>query len=325
MSLNLDLIKNKRKAAQEEAERARAQYFNFKPGRNTVRIMPPWEGSDDFSRECGRHWMPTSDGKRVPYYCPKECAGAPCPICEKISAMFKAGVDDTTKEQLKSISSSGRYLVNLVDKNDEAKGVQIAELPKTVINVIWGIMVDEDLGVGDVTHPDNGFDLYIDKTGTGLGTRYEVYAKKVPSAINKSWLAGIVNLDTLIKLESYENLKLVWEGKPLEPETKRPGLPAPEPKTVTGEAVDAEAPAGTTATALADKGLPPCFGSFNETLPKCLDCPEQDDCEAEVAAIKGTAAKPKETVAPATVATPAAAVGTSMSAEELMREMEAAL
>lgn len=339
MAFSLDKIRKNLEKAKEDAARRSANFFQFKEGRNLIRILPPWEGAEDISRPMGKHWNLGPEGKDS-VFCPRHCCdGAPCPICEEIDRRWKAKPDDATKDYLRSIGASQRYYVNLLDLNDLDKGVQIGELPKTVLEEIWTLMVDADTGLGDITSWDAGYDLIVEKTGKGLLTRYNVKPKRTPSAISRELYAPkLFNLDNFVKTMSYTDLKLVWEGK------SPAALPAPTAAATAAPAhshasdpdvVDAET-VETTVAKKAAAGLPACFGSFNADDPKCLDCAEQDDCESKMleerkkaaaAAAKRTPAPapaPAAAAKPAPAATPAPAVG-DLDADALMREMEAAI
>lgn len=357
MALNLDKIRAQRDKAAEEMARRNAKYYEWKTGRNTLRFLPPWEGGDDFTRIMGKHWNLGPEGKTM-VFCPKICFDTPCPICDNIDKMWKSKPDDGTKEWLKSVSAAPRFLANVVDMSDIDSGIQIAELPKTVLLEIWNIMIDKEVGVGDITDLKAGRDIIIDKTGKGLSTRYTVRAKlteaPVPIPIE---LADIPNLDNMVRNESYENLKLVWEGKePTEaPALPPPGVtvaalppsssstspapgmttidtvkvgdihvaPTPPPPITPTPEMEAAAAAAADAETVATS-IPSCFGTFNEDNPSCLDCSEQDDCENKMIEIKRAARK--ATAAPAAAATtPAAADVPGISAEDLMAEMEAAI
>ncbi len=350
MALNLEKIRQNAAKAKEESARRSANFFQFKEGRNNIRILPPWEGADDFSRIFGKHWNLGPEGKTM-LYCPKVCFDKPCPICDGIDAMWKKKPDDAMKEWLKNVSSGPRFYANIIDLKDIDQGVQVAEFPKTVLEEIWNIMIDPEVGHGDITSLTAGRDLIIDKTGKGLSTRYSVRARleatPVPIPISAS---DLPNLDMLVRNETYENLKLAWEGK--EPIPSGPALPPPvsaedvdmvkvgtayvPPAAVLAEATPAAAPVipapvATTAPISAPvspipktEAVPACFGNFNESNPICLDCKEQDDCEMKMIEIKRAARKATATTAPvATSTTPPAAA--TISPDALMAEMEKAI
>jgi len=325
MALNLEKIKENRRRAKEDASRRNVNYFQFQSGRNIVRIMPPWEGADDFSRAMGKHWNLGPEGK-TSVFCPKYTAGMPCPICEELDKIWKTKPDDATKEWLKNVGASQRYYVNLVDLNDLEKGVQVGELPKTVLEELWNIMVDEDTGKGDITDWDTGFDVIIEKTGKGIGTRYSVRAKNSPTAISKAeYESELVNLESFVKTESYINLKMIYEGKAPESSGALPAPTISDAKTIgsTETEPDYIAPEHTDVTNLVDAGLPACFGGFNEDNDKCLDCLEQDDCEEKMEEEKAKATTPIKTTT--LTADPDPVVENEGEVDDLMAQLQDAI
>jgi len=365
MSLNLDKIRVQREKALEEMARRNTNYYTWKENRNVLRFLPPWEGADDFTRIFGKHWNLGPEGKTM-VYCPKICFDKPCPICDNIDAMWKRKPDDATKEWLKKVSSAPRFFANVIDMNDISAGVQVAEMPKSVLLELYSIMVDKDAGIGDITNLETGREIIIDKIGKGLSTRYTVRAKLTPTPVPLPiTVAELPNLDLLVRNETYENLKLVWEGKEPLPALESKALPAPEDdsltiatKVVDGThvpltAISTPAPAAPVAPPAAPAARvpvappappaapaqPACFGAFNENNPVCLDCAEQDDCEMKKVELRRlsrskatpapAAAAPPVTPAAVTppVAPPAAPASTApgISADDLMKEMEAAI
>lgn len=328
-STSLDKVRQRRKEAAEEAERRKAKYWKIKPGRNVVRFAPPWEGSDEFYKAFGQHYNLGPDGKQPPVYCPEQTVGKSCPICEGIRMMYR-GADEETQKLLKKMSSTPRFYVNLIDRKDEEKGVQVGEIPRTLMEDIWKKMVDDEIGIGDVTDPENGYDLIIDRTGEGIGTKYTVEVARKPSKLDKKYLADIVDLEKFVKIESYENLKLIYEGKSTGPVvTSSSPAALPGPVASTSDAVDAEF----TVTEPSAPGLPACFGSFSEDNAKCLDCAECDDCENAMIKAKREARKAAaDTGKSATAASPPKREPASakkgeedISPDELLAEISAAI
>lgn len=306
----------KERLAKENARRAK---FYSWIERQEVRIMPPYSEAGDWFRVFGKHFGLGPDGKTV-VFCPRVCFGADCPICNSLRPLWK-GASKEQQEWLRKVGATPRYFLNIVAKHELEKGVQVAEVPQTILEELVNLMTDEVVACGDFTDMTSGNWFVVEKTGSGIGTKWKQTAQMVKTPADAAWLPNIVNLDELIRLESYENLKLIWEGK--EPKA----LPAPE-TTVIVATPPAEATETTppdvvdtsfreVAPAAAPAGPPPCFGGFNEDLPKCLDCIECDDCEEEGKRRKKAAA------AAASVATPAPAE--SLSVEELMAEMEKAI
>lgn len=329
----LERVKQQRKRIQEEAAKRKTKFFQFKDGRNKVRILPPLHKGGDFFRNMGQHWGLGPDGKSV-VYCPQVCHGQPCPICEWLKSQYAALdniADEVEKAERKKvldrISATPRYYVSLVDLKDPDKGVQVANLPRTVMEEIFNIMVDDEVGIGDVTDPDKGFDILVDRSGTGLGTEYSVRAVNTPTPLpDKSVLANIVDLEALVASLTYQELQLVMNGA--DPKTLR-ALPAPPTASAydNGQVIDVPAPPPTpqkpaTPVAPAPSGMPACFGSFNEADARCQDCVEQDDCEAKMLQTKAAASAVEPPPQPATATAPAAS---NAEVDELMAAMQSAI
>jgi hypothetical protein len=320
---NLDKVRQRMEEAKAEAERRKAKFWKLKEGRNVVRILPPWEGADEFYKPYGQHFKIGLEGKTI-VYCPNDTLGLPCPVCDGIKAMWKgadAAGDEELKKRLKDISSTPRFMVNLIDRKEPEKGIQQGDIPKSVMESIWNKMVDPDAGVGDITDPKAGYDVIIVRRGEGINTKYDVSIATKPSVVDPGVLEGIVDLDALIKVESYENLKLIVDGKEAPAVTSgsaKAALPPP------ADVVDAEFKESAPVPA----GPPPCFGSFSDDNAKCLDCPEQDDCETKMIEQKRAARKAgKAAVAAAGPAGPApvATADDDISADDLMAEINEAI
>ena len=314
--VNLEKVKAARDRAAEEDSRQSANFYEWKP-RNVLRIMPPWEGSDEFNRVIGKHWNVGIDGKTM-VFCPKVCHGKPCPICEAIDRKWKSHPDEEAKVWLKSISASPRYYVNVVDAQNIAAGVQVAEFPKSVVRMIWTVMIDADAGLGDITDPMTGREVIIDRVGKGINTKYTVTTARDAAPLPAS-LKGVElpNLDNLIRNNTYRELLEIWDpagAAELPDAPARPLIPVDtDPPRPGARAIELK-PAGSGCTSAAPPAVPACFGTFSETKPACLDCPEQDDCEAR-------AALPELKTPPAG----STSAKTTVPADDLMAEMEAAI
>lgn len=344
MALNLERIRENLQKAKEEADKRNAKYFQFKDGRNVIRILEPWDdATGDISRVFAKHWGLGPEGKTA-VFCPRVSFGLNCPICDELDRIWKAKPDESTKEWLRKVGATPRHYVNIIDLNDLEKGVQAAEFPKTLIEDVWKFISDPDAGYGDITDWDNGYDLIVDKSGVGLSTRYDITVKRTPTPISKDFKEHIINLDALVKKESRENLLMIWQGKSPAEALPAPGEPRGIPSMTDPDTVDATpdmvsertpvTPPAAPAPAAPAKGIPPCFGGFNEVNTTCLDCPEQDDCEmrmveekraaraaAKAAATTATATPPPTPAASPATPSPAAAI----SEDDLMAEMEKAI
>lgn len=168
-------IRDKARQAAEQRERSQggldtlvdvqdAEFFKPKMGKgakgeNFFSIVPyvvsienhPFQLTGDLWHEC-TYWVHKvgagDDSKR--FVCPAKTAQAVdkrCPICEYRAALIKSGEDPTLAEELKP---KQRQLFNILDHDDEDKGIQIYEVSPHM----FGFMLDDE----DITQADKKFD-----------------------------------------------------------------------------------------------------------------------------------------------------------------------
>ena len=188
--------------------------------KSRVRVMPPWSDDNIPYKEAAYHYgivkVPTKDGGKrdVALVCPKKTYNQPCPICETAEELFKGG-SKKDRELAKSLLSRRRYFYNIVDRADTDAGVFVYGCGITVHQDIQGIMLDPDWG--DITDPDEGFDIIVDRKGsTRDDTSYKVRARRNPSPLGtteemEEWLNSLYDLDALVGLVEYDDLKLALE------------------------------------------------------------------------------------------------------------------
>lgn len=340
----LERARAEKKRIEEEKARRGANYWRVTKDKHRVRIMPPYDDNGNFFRQFGKHWRIGPD-EQTAIFCPQETFAQHCQVCvalkKVIGELYDAIGKNPTREielkrqieYVKGKTATPRYYVNLVDMDDPDKGVQVGELPQMVVLGILDIMSNDEAGYGDITHPEKGFDIFINRikdASDKRNTKYTVQAIRTPSPVNKEWLNGIVNLDMIVKLEPSERVALLAEGKDIGTlaavDTTSRALPPP---------------ATTAAPEPPVEGPTSCFGQFDVNSPKCLDCVEGEDCEgvfikarrearkmasAETAAEKAPEVVEAEVVSePAAVPTPEVATAAIMSGDELMAAMRASL
>jgi hypothetical protein len=165
-----------------------------------------------FFQEVGRHNFPGKDNKYT--YCPKFTSAGKldCPVCELVDELYKAG-DKASKELAKSLRTRRMYWMNIIvrDKNGD-QGPFIYTPGVMVFGDISNIINDPDYG--DVTDPDNGFDISIDRTGTGqTDTDYDVRSRRNPSPLSEDakqaqeWLDAAKDLSYVELTDSPEEDK----------------------------------------------------------------------------------------------------------------------
>lgn len=137
----------------------------------------------------------------------------PCPFMEKYQEL-KSSKDEDDKTLAKKLVPSRRYVVaGLIFKDDKGKELDYDSkprgimIPASVYQDIVELYLDED-EAGDMTDPKNGYDIKIERSGTGqYDTSYSVRNCK-PTKLDKSLLKQ-VDLEQIVKsqIKSYEELE----------------------------------------------------------------------------------------------------------------------
>ena len=139
-----------------------------KDGENRVRVLPPgsrylkaWETMEDIAVGFEMHYF-RIEGKKPTEVsrCPRDLK-LPCPACEAYWAHYKS-TDPGLKELAKQIKSARVYLMNVIDINNVAAGVQTwggnytcwDKILEIVANPMWGNVLD----------PANGVNFFITLT-----------------------------------------------------------------------------------------------------------------------------------------------------------------
>lgn len=179
-----------------------------KVGKTRVRILPSWRGKNDepFWHDFGQHYIKDSNDKVVAVYvCVEKTYGKSCSICEMIREGIDVAKTDEQKGLLASARANGRVLVNALMLETDPSTPVILELTPTTYDKVIDIILqgtDEDPNFNNVTDVDNGIDLIITRSGTGINTEYSVQpALKGSKEVPKSILEDLINLDQFVAQE----------------------------------------------------------------------------------------------------------------------------
>jgi hypothetical protein len=217
-------LKKLEELQQRRANSVKKDFYSVKPGPNNVRVLSNWKGEPDgdFFRETAYHKNlgPDRDKQAV---CLIREGGDFCPVCDYIKKLYSTKVREDA-ELAKSIKAQHRVLFNVVDLDDSSKGVQVWMTGSDILEQILGY--DANPKYEDVTDPENGRNLVVNftektKSKTGFND-YKVQPDPERSAIsNPEWLMGMVDLDSIVKVTSVENMLelLGVESEDEKPET----------------------------------------------------------------------------------------------------------
>jgi hypothetical protein len=195
---NLDRLASLRdKLKKVDTGGGRGGFWSPKAGKNTIRILPEVHDMQYFFQTVGKHEFPP-DRKRY-VYCPSFTSEGEldCPVCELVGDLYKAG-DKASKTLASTLYTRRSYWMNIIDRADEDKGPLIFTPGVTIFNALVSIINDPDYG--DITDIEEGFDVTIERSGTGIDTEYQVRCRPRSSPLSTDkaqideWLEKAANL-----------------------------------------------------------------------------------------------------------------------------------
>ena len=209
----LEKFQEKLTEMKAKKQNQRKDFWSAKPGSkpNRLRILPRWDldlDNPEFYRETAYHRGLGTEGDKSVVCLLKEGFES-CPVCSYVKELYKTK-DKEDAVLAKKLKAQVRVLYNIVDLDHLESGVQV-----------WlsGVNVQEELiaycanpKYGDITDPESGrnVDLFLtDSKNTKSGyNEYSVQPDPDRSAlIDSSWLEHLIDLDSLIKPSSVEEIQ----------------------------------------------------------------------------------------------------------------------
>lgn len=201
MAVDLDKLREKYEDLKKRSK-GDADWMQLEDGDNLVRFLSDEEGN--FYFETGYHYI--SQGKeKVAVVCNKVHAGEPCYICDVISELNKSK-DKGDKALAKELQAKSRVFFNVVDRAD--KKVKVLGAGNSIFKELLKYFADEDWG--DLTDPETGHDVVINKSGSGLDTEYSVMPKPKPSKLGME--VEFKDLTEIAHPFTYEEQEQVMDG-----------------------------------------------------------------------------------------------------------------
>lgn len=182
-----------------------AEFWNPADGENRIRVMPPW------SEDAGEFWFITATHFNVgPDERPVPCPVASgiresCYVCRLVKKLARG--EDDEKSDAEAMGARPRYLLNIVDLGNPQNGVQVWPAPKSIFRQLKKFWLNEE-DYGDFTSLVDGFDILVEKTGSGLNTRYDANPTKPKKFPSETLLnhrnASVAELYQALADEEYE-------------------------------------------------------------------------------------------------------------------------
>lgn len=209
----LDMSRLRKKLDKLSGNNARSNAF-WKPqeGRNVIRIVP-WKDEPNWPFiEAYFHYI----GGRTQLS--PITHGNPDPIQELADELRRDGSKDGW-QKAKPFMAKPRTYVPIIDRDDEASGVQFYSFGKTVLQTLLNYIEDPD--IGDITDIEDGFDLVInytprEKSDTNFPkTDVHIRPKAVPlhddQSLVKTWLNEQPDIWDILEEPSYDELTTFLE------------------------------------------------------------------------------------------------------------------
>jgi len=262
-------------------------FYKPKVGKNIIRIMPAYSEEGLFYK---RVWVHFNVGPESQIVTCLRMFKKRCFICEQV-AKLRMSEDEDDRELANRMKGRPRYLLNIVDLKDLESGVQKFSAPMSVWNNIEMWVNDKDWG--DITDPQKGYDIILNRSGRGLGTKYTVQIRKEPTPLpDMSLLEQLNDLDEAVPVYSYEEQKEIYYGTPDFDEGEE-SKEQEETSDEIEEEIEDDEPKTVTFKVGEDIGNdvePSCpdFGNFN-SREECKSCPLAQDCmQATIEKLKDT-------------------------------------
>jgi len=207
-------------AAQDAAATKAGQksYMKLVEGDNVVRFLPPRIGKTTPLCTTFSHYMELPDGRKVSFNCPRMMAKRACIVCAK-GEQLRNSRSMTDQKAGKRLFPRIRVYANVIDRNNEALGVQILAFGKGIMDDLTKIRQDRRKG-GNFTHPETGRDIIITRKGIGqFDTEYSVSPDVSASPLHADpgqadeWLEMAYDLDPFGTVLSDDDIRAKVRGE----------------------------------------------------------------------------------------------------------------
>jgi len=207
-------------AEKKDLDKSNAAFMKLKVGRNVVRFLPPilgqgyGEKKNSPFRVVWTHYI-RMPGKKDPisFACPNREAREMCPAC-MYAEQKKATGNQADSDAAYELFPKRRVYAVVINREEPEKGPQVLGFGKVVHEALVKIRKDADAG-GDFTNPETGFDIIIERQGTGVkDTEYTVMpARKQSKLGNNDWIEVQPDLNGFGKVKSADEITALIRGE----------------------------------------------------------------------------------------------------------------
>lgn len=211
--LSLDKV-TKKSADLKKSGNYNTDYDKLEKGKNVRRVLPPKGDNDVFWSEGFLHFGLGSDGKKTVTCLETYGEGKKCPICQYVEELKKSK-NKEDKQLVDRIRRVKRTYIAVLNRDAEEEKPLVLPVGQTIMKQIVDLICDPDYG--DITDFEEGRDITITKSGSGLNTEYSVIAKPKTTVASEDFTAEeldeeLPDLDALFVRKSPEELQAILDG-----------------------------------------------------------------------------------------------------------------
>lgn len=201
--------------AARKAQVSRIKTIGPKTGRNRYRLLPGWRvathpEADQFWHDFGQHYIkdpldPLKKKIKAVALCTDKTYGRACAICATLAQASKMNPSDDELYMIKEATAGGRVLLNVLELDGPTPDVpQILNVPPSVFNGAKGVggIISLFAEWPNLLNIETGNDIVIEKSGTGMDTRYGVQVAGASKPVPASVMTKINDLDKFVAEEA---------------------------------------------------------------------------------------------------------------------------
>jgi hypothetical protein len=210
---------------QEVADSTSNEFAKLEEGKNIVRFLPSSKKGVKPVKLIHEHYLDIKKGretKTVKFVCPRMMTKGKerCPACDMADKLKKGSSVD--KDAARDFKPTMRIYANVIVRGREEQGAKILAFGKKIWDEVKKIRRDAEDG-GDMFDPTTGgFDIIIEREGTGRDTKYSVRQRserKGPRALHKDeeqaveWIESQWPLNEYATLNEYKHNLALMNGE----------------------------------------------------------------------------------------------------------------
>lgn len=212
--LNLDKVTKKSNDLKRDGN-YNASFDKLEKGKNVRRILPPKGDNDVFWSEGFLHFGLGTDGKKTVTCLETYGEGKKCPVCRYVEELKKSK-NKEDKQLADKIRRVKRTYVAVLNRDADEEKPLVLPIGQTIMKQVIDLICDPDYG--DITDFNEGRDITITKSGSGLNTEYSVIAKPKTSIASDEYDEEALDnelpdLDGLFVRKSVEELQAILDGE----------------------------------------------------------------------------------------------------------------